>query len=210
MKKIDCRDREEGLNCDVAVEDEFGDLVIRAKEGDSDAAADVLDRLKPLLISSIRRYFNDYRQYDDLLQDGNLMVIECLNDFDPSKGVHFLGYIKSKLRFMYLNKHKIRVHSSLNKTIGEGSVEILDLLVSEESHILQVLVDDEDLNLLNAAMDVLTKRQREVIELHYIEAINMVDIAVLLGVSYRTVINTKVVSLDKLKREILRKKYIPL
>lgn len=210
MKKIDCRDRKEGIDFDVLGEDEFGELVIRAKEGNSNAVADVLDRLKPLLISSIRRYFNDYRQYDDLIQDGNLMIVECLNDFDPSKGVHFLGYIKSKLRFMYLNKHKIRVHSSLNKTIGEGSVEIVDLLVSEDRNILQVIVEGDDLNLLNLAMDILTKRQRQVIELHYIEGINMVDIAALLGVSYRTIINTKVVSLDKLKREILRRKYIPL
>ena len=204
MKKLDCRDREEGLDCDGVEEDEFGKLVIRAKEGDCDAVADILDRLKPLLISSIRRYFNDYRQYDDLIQDGNLMVVESINDFDPSKGVHFLGYIKSKLRFMYLNKHKIRVHSSLNKTIGEGSVEIVDLLVSEGKDIVQMLADDEDLNILKRTMDKLTKRQRQVIELYYIEGMSMVDIAGLLGLSYRTIINTKVVSLDKLKREILK------
>ena len=204
MKKLDCRDREEELDCHGVEEDEFGKLVIRAKEGDCDAVADILDRLKPLLISSIRRYFNDYRQYDDLIQDGNLMVVESVNDFDPSKGVHFLGYIKSKLRFMYLNKHKIRVHSSLNKTIGEGSVEIVDLLVSEGKDIVQMLADDEDLNILKRAMDKLTKRQRQVIELYYIEGISMVDIARLLGLSYRTIINTKVVSLDKLKREILK------
>lgn len=209
MKKIDCRDGEEGLDCAGVEEDEFGKLVIRAKEGDSHAVADILDRLRPLLISSIRRYFNDYRQYDDLIQDGNLMVIESINDFDPSKGVHFLGYIKSKLRFMYLNKHKIRNHSSLNKTIGEGSVEIVDLLVSEDEDIVQVLVGYEDLNLLARAMDILTKRQRQVIELYYIEGVRMVDIAELLNLSYRTIINTKVVSLEKLKKEILRQNYMP-
>lgn len=206
MEKTYCNNREKELDLHFKGEGEFDGIVARALIGDEGARAELVDKLQPLLVSSIRRYFNDYSQYDDLMQDGNLKIIECLNDFDSSKGVHFLGYIKSKLKFMYLNKHRIRVHSSLNKEVGEDGMEIVDLLLSDEKPAVELITDEEDIQALNLALCALTKRQGQVIRLYYIEGKNMLEIAELLGINYRTVINTKTAALKKLKKEISRKK----
>src|SRR5690606_3330064 len=105
-------------------------------------------------------------------------------DYDPSKGVHFLGYVKTMLRYLYLDKHKIKLHHSLNEVVGEGEVELVDLLVSDDKGPLEIILDREDNKCLLEALNSLTDRQKEIVILYYFENMKIEDIAVKLGVSY--------------------------
>ena len=91
---------------------------------------ELLRKLKPLIIKSIRKYYNDFSQYEDLLQQGYEVILSGIDEFDEEKDVNFLWFIKMKLKFYYLDKHKYKKEksSSLNKPIGEDGDEILDLM----------------------------------------------------------------------------------
>lgn len=177
-------------------------LVSEAKKGDKSSTEEIINKLRPLLVSSIRRYYNKPNEYDDLMQDGIICILESIKEFDESKEVHFLGYIKSKLKYLYLNKHKEKIHLSLNEPIGEDDGEIIDLLVSDHKDAVEIIIEDETSTLVKKSLDKLTERQKQVILLFYMEKMNMYEIGKALGISYRTVVNLKTTAVNNLKKWI--------
>lgn len=181
----------------------FQELVRKAKDGDKEAKEKIIKRLQPLIISSIKRYYYNKNEFEDLIQEGNLKILESIILYDEDKKIYFLGYIKTMLKYMYLDKHKGRSHSSLNEKIGGGDKEIIDLLISDDEDILEDMVVKEDIKNLGDKLKNLTDRQRDVVVLFYIEKMSIGEIGEKLGVSYRTVVNTKTVAINKLKDMIM-------
>ncbi|MCG4586204.1 hypothetical protein L0P56_11950, partial [Anaerosalibacter bizertensis] len=93
---------------------EIDKLVTLSKKGDRNAKERLIISLKPLVLNSIRRYYNCYSQYDDLIQEGYEIILRTVEDYDDSKGSRFLGYLKLQLKYHYLNKHKEKITLSLN------------------------------------------------------------------------------------------------
>lgn len=179
---------------------DFNELTIMAKEGDVRSIDLLLKELYPLIISSIKRYYYRVEEFDDLLQEGRLVVLECLKTYDPSKGTHFLGYVKHMLMYYYLDKHKTKYILSLNEKLGhEDDLELMDLLESDEEDLLAILIRHEENQTLYAALDELTRRQRDIIVDFYCGDLSIKQIAKKYDISYRTVVNTKIVALNKLK-----------
>ncbi|MFO7886717.1 MAG: sigma factor-like helix-turn-helix DNA-binding protein, partial [Eubacteriales bacterium] len=94
---------------------------------------------------------------------------------------------------------------SLNSHIdmGEGSVELIDTLVDENVDIEGNFVKKSEFHNLILALDLLTNRESQIIRMYYFENIGMKDIARKLGLAYRTVVNTKVNGVEKLRNTIL-------
>ena len=182
----------------------FEELAAKAKLGDLEAKEEIIKSLQPLILSSIKRYYYKRNEFEDLLQDGNIKILECIEDFQPQRGVFFLGYVKTMLRYMYLDKHKKKTTTSLNEKVGEGETEIIDLLASDEKDILESILDVEEKKELEKVLEILTERQKEIIILFYMEKISIADIGSKLGISYRTVVNTKTVALKKLNQGLLQ------
>lgn len=180
----------------------FQELVKSAKEGNIRSKEEIVSKLQPLLVSSIRSYYNIARDYDDSMQDGNLLILECIESYDEEKGVYFLAYVKSKITYLYLNKNKERIHLSLNEKLKDGENELIDLIESGEIDILDRIIKSQGNLHLYEAYEGLSKREKEVISLYYIRGDNMKEIAKKLGVSYRTVVNTKVNAILKLKTHL--------
>lgn len=181
----------------------FDELLFSAREGSVKAREEIINRLQPLIISSIRKYYNRPNEYEDLVQDGNVKILECIGDFDAGKGVHFLGYVKTMLRYMYLDKNKTKVNYSLNEVAGDSDMELIDLLVSEDRGPMDLVLDKEQNQWVKDILASLTDRQREVLIFFYMENMKIEEIATLLGVSYRTVVNTKTRALEKLRERII-------
>lgn len=178
----------------------FDKLIISAKSGDKRAKEEIINRLQPLIISSIKRYYNYSYEYEDLVQDGNLMILQCIEDYDESKGAQFLGYVKLRLKYMYLLKHRTKRHLSLNEPAEDGEIEIIDILVSENKGVLDLVLEKEMSIRLRKAIEGLTSRQREIIICYYIGGRTLEEVSEMLGISYRTVVNTKARAMEKLKR----------
>lgn len=182
---------------------ELNDLLEKAKNGDKKSTGEILNRVQGLIFNSIQRYYNKRNEYEDLVQEGNLVVLEAIKDFDQSKGVFFLGYLKTMLKYTYLNKHKIRHHLSLNVPLGEdGDNDWLDLLESDEISCIDKLIKIEEVAELKDTLEKLTDRQRQVIVAFYLQGLSINDISKSLGITYRTVVNTKTRALEILREFI--------
>lgn len=179
---------------------ELDRLVLKAKEGDIESKGEILKRLKGLVINSIKRYYNVSNEYDDLVQEGNIIILECINSYDENLGAYFLGYVKTRLKYNYLDKHKEIKHTSLNTDSGnEDHDELLDLLESEDPNPLEEYLETEKLSELQERLSKLTYRQKEIIIYFYYENMSIGDIAKKLGITYRTIVNTKTRALEKMR-----------
>lgn len=179
-------------------------LLEKSKDGDLLAKGDLLIELKPLILSSIRRYYNRLELYDDLIQEGYEVILLSIDDYEADRGVYFLGYIKTQLKYHYLNKHKEREYLSVNKVIDHKGTEIIDLIQDDEKELLEKILDKEKSLDLLEALDSLTDRQREVICQFYIKDLSLGEIGEKLGIAYRTVVNTKTRALNILKETIVK------
>ena len=178
---------------------EIDKLVGKGKLGDKDSLEEILKMLKPLVISSIKKYYNNFNEYEDLIQMGNLTILQCIKDFDEEKGVYFLGYVKTTLRYVYLNKHKEEKILSLNNNYTDSDDELIDILESEDVSPLEyILIKERNEHLYNA-LNTLTNRQIDILIYFYIERLSIKDISQELNIAYRTIVNTKVNALKKLK-----------
>lgn len=189
---------------------EWNDLVLGAKGGDVVLKEKILERLYPLIISSIKHYYNRRKIFEDLIADGNLCILGCINDFNPQKGVYFLGFVKAQLKYLYLNKNRDRIHLSLNSKVGdaENTAEWIDLIPSDEEEQSDRIVREETvkdtIEGLETALSSLTDRQKEIVILFYVKRKSMQQIADSLEVSYRTIVNTKTRAIEKMRASMGR------
>jgi RNA polymerase sporulation-specific sigma factor len=169
---------------------------------DTESEVLILERLKPLIISSIRKYNNDWSEYDDLIQEGRELILICIRDYNPTINVPFLGYIKSRLKYFYLNKSKIKKNLSLNDSFGEDGEEYLELLESGENILEDVLEKERYIN-LREWIETLPKREKEVLLDFFFMDLTITQISKKYNVTYRTVLNQKSNALKKLRERMI-------
>jgi len=187
--------------------DEFGIVVDGALRGEEKHKVKLVEMVDPLIKSSIKKFYYGDMDRDDLVSEGKMKVLECLMTFDKEKGVYFLGYVKAQLRYLYLNLSKGKEFEvSLNSTIdlGDGKMELMDTLVDESVDVEGDFVKNCEFKKLKEALHNLTDREVQVLKMYYFENMGMKDIARELGLAYRTVVNTKVNGVEKLRTMVKR------
>lgn len=187
------------------MEYQMKDLVNRCKNEDRKAKGEIIERLMPLIISSIKKYYFGAEEFSDLVQEGCLKILKEIERFDEEKGVPFLGYIKLQLKFFYMEKRKkVRKEVSLNNQIdtGDDRLSFIDLLVDESANVEESLVKEENYYILTQALKTLTNQQMEIIKLYYSNHLNMRQIAAFLGVHYQTVVKRKERALRRMRQAV--------
>ncbi|MFT9494640.1 RNA polymerase sigma factor [Anaerosolibacter sp.] len=178
------------------------DLILDCKEGSKTAKEEVLERLRPLIMASIKKYYYGSEPYEDLLQDGYMKTLAEIERFDEVRGVPFLGFIKQQLRYFYMDKgRKSTIEISLNNLIleGDGTTEFIDMIPDDGPAIEDLLMKEETDYALGQALESLTEKQRRVLMLHYGHGMSFVKIAGKLDVHYQTVIKTRDVAFRRIK-----------
>lgn len=157
---------------------------------------ELLETLNPLIISSISRYCPVRREFEDLLQDGRVIVLECIETYCKDRG-HFLNYVKNYLKYFYLDTMKYLVKHESKIDLFEPNFDIEDGHITEEDF-LEREIEVE----LYKAIRKLTERQREVLVLYYFKGKSHSEIADKLGIKVRTVINTKMNAIAAIRKEL--------
>ncbi len=76
-------------------------LVLRAKEGDRRALDELTDRYMRLIVTIARGFVSAENQFDDLVQEGALMLMQCVSRYTPGRS--FGRYLTTALRNGFRN-----------------------------------------------------------------------------------------------------------
>lgn len=176
-------------------------LVRRAKTGDNSAAEEILKKVKPLILSCISSCCSSFG-IDDLYQEAAIEVLYSIKNFDESRGIPFLAFLKK--RIYYKLKNLTRYHHqalSLDEPITDDGSELTlaDMIADTEHSIEEMLERKQQFQRLYAAMECITSKQRYVLQLHYGQGIPMAEIARRSGLHYQAVVQLKDRALKKLK-----------
>lgn len=174
-------------------------IIQKSLKGDKNYQEKLLKRLNPLIFKNIYKYYNPSNIItEDLLQEGYIVILQSLKDYDKSKNVHFLQYVKIRLFYFYKNYFKKNIKST---TISiEELSSIGKELKSDNSNQIDSIIKKEERNLLNQCFKELTKKEQAVLHLFYCERYSIQKTSEKLNLNNRAVVNIKYNAIKKLRK----------
>ena len=164
------------------MEYQMKDLVYRCKKEDLLAKEELLSRLKPLIVASIKKFYYGNEDIEDMVQEGYLKILCDLKTFDTERGIPFLGYLKLQLKYFFMEKGKknLYLESKIYRENTEAKGALIDLLAGDDD-IEKELLKSEELHSLGQAIENLSYRQKQIILLYFTRGLNMRQIASQIG-----------------------------
>jgi RNA polymerase sigma-32 factor len=114
------------------------------RDGDTAAAHQLVTANLRFVVVIARRYTNGGARLADLIQEGNIGLMEAVKRFDPSRGVRLVSYASWWIR-AYVRQHLLRSASLVRSAPGaglEGDVP-LEGTGDEFGQLLAIADDDE-------------------------------------------------------------------
>ncbi len=153
-------------------------LVQAAQAGDPQAAERLVRQYVPLIRQTVL-YYGRLADYEDLLQQGRLIFLEMVKEYDNSRGVPFGAYLKEMFRW--------RLYHYIRDDLGYRDKE--DLFADVPANTIQYVLathavldpDKADWEALEVAVKGLTTKQRLVLSLFYWDDLSVREIAGKLG-----------------------------
>jgi len=113
-----------------SVFDKETELIQRAKQGNEEALAELIKRNQGYIILFIEKRYgnlikNDESILKDLIQEGNIGIIEALYKFDETKGFKFITYASYWIKLHIFDCIK-NLYPFYNKSFDENSLELND------------------------------------------------------------------------------------
>ena len=111
--------------------DEEYDCALRALNGDKKSREDLITRNLRFVISVAKQYQGTNAPLEELINEGNIGLIEAADKFDPTKGFKFISYavwyvrrsindyLKGKSKLVRIPVNRINELSTLNKEVNK-------------------------------------------------------------------------------------------
>lgn len=189
--------------------EEINQLVEKALEKDQKARLKLIESLKPMILSRIRRIHPYTDMKEDLVQEAIILLLECLDSFNKEKKVPFVHYYHMQLQYYLWDQAKKLQKSELcllDQPDPSGQC-LVDQLQSQENIEDSLFMEEESQDLEKIIL-LLPQREAQVIQLHYYNNLSLGEIAAYLKLSYQTIANTKTRALKKIRRTYAAKQEI--
>ncbi len=183
----------------------------RMEQGDEHARDELIAHNLRLVAHVAKKFDNTAIETEDLISIGIIGLIKGIDTFDRRKGVRLATYVARCIEneiLMALRRLKGRNETSLEDPIGtdqEGNeISLLDILASDEESVPESVNRELLLQRMMDCLDVLTPRERTVIEMRYgingAEIRTQREIADILNISRSYVSRIQKRSINKLTR----------
>jgi RNA polymerase sporulation-specific sigma factor len=176
-------------------------IIQESLKGDKIYVEILFKRLNPVIFKNIYTYWSPSDPLtQDLQQEGYMIILQSLKDFDTDRKVHFLQYVKIRLYYFYKDYFKKSIKNdalSMDHLYETGRELISDCRDQLTSIILK---EEEDS--LHKCIDELSEKEQMIISLFYFRRLSIQEIADKLGIKYRAVINIKSNAVRKLRRKM--------
>ena len=185
---------------------------------------DVLEARQTLIEHNLRLVVYIAKKFDntgvgveDLISIGTIGLIKAINTFKSDKNIKLATYasrcIENEILMHLRRNSRIKTEVSIDEPLNvdwDGNELLLsDILGTEEDLVYKDIEDEVDLNLLEQAMDILSDRERTIIELRYgighdDEEMTQKEVADLLGLSQSYISRLEKKIIRRLRKEMIR------
>lgn len=185
---------------------------------------DVLEARQTLIEHNLRLVVYIAKKFDntgvgveDLISIGTIGLIKAINTFKSDKNIKLATYasrcIENEILMHLRRNSRIKTEVSIDEPLNvdwDGNELLLsDILGTEEDLVYKDIEDEVDLNLLEQAMDILSDRERTIIELRYgighdDEKMTQKEVADLLGISQSYISRLEKKIIRRLRKEMIR------
>lgn len=176
----------------------------------------LIERNLRLVVYIARKFENTKISIEDLISIGTIGLIKAVNTFDPDKKIKLATYASKCIEneiLMYLRKtskikNEVSFDEPLNTDWDGNELLLSDILGTEGDIIFKYLEDEVDKSLLNQAIEKLTNRERNIVELRFGLTSGMEktqkEVADLLGISQSYISRLEKRIIKRLRKEMGR------
>ena len=140
-----------------------------------EARQTLIEHNQRLVVYIAKKFDNTGVGVEDLISIGTIGLIKAINTFKSDKNIKLATYasrcIENEILMHLRRNSRIKTEVSIDEPLNvdwDGNELLLsDILGTEEDLVYKDIEDEVDLNLLEQAMDILSDRERTIIELRY-------------------------------------------
>ncbi len=192
------------------------ELLARLDEGDFEVRQTLIEHNLRLVAYIARRFDNTGVNIEDLISIGTIGLIKAIGTYRSDKNIKLATYASRCIEneiLMYLRKNagrraEVSFDEPLNTDWDGNELLLSDILGTDDDTVLRPLEDDVDRQLLSAAIEKLSAREREIITLRFGlgggEERTQKEVADRLGISQSYISRLEKRIIARLKKEILR------
>ena len=199
------------------LEKEEEDAAVAALEAGGEAARKLLiEHNLRLVVYIARRFENTGINIEDLISIGTIGLIKAVNTFNSGKNIKLATYASRCIEneiLMHLRKAgsqrtELSIDEPLNTDWDGNELLLSDILGTDEDEVSRPLEDDADRQMLMAAIDCLSEREREIILLRFGlpdgREYTQKEVADRMGISQSYISRLEKRIIERLRREMLR------
>lgn len=192
------------------------DALERLEQGNEDAKQLLIEHNLRLVVYIARRFENTGVNLEDLISIGTIGLIKAISTYRRDKNIKLATYASRCIEneiLMYIRKISgQRVEVSLEEPINmdyDGNELLLsDILGTDENVVTGQLEDAVDLTLLRQALNLLSDREREIVNMRFgLEGqreLTQKEVALKLGISQSYISRLEKRIMARLRKEMLR------
>ena len=178
--------------------EEIKDLIVLAKNGDSVAIDEILNRFKHLVLAISRKYYLLGGDREDLVQEGMIGLFKAINTFDTNKSDNFKSFAMRIVDREMISAIR-RENANKNRILDESVLlDDVELLHEENYPEVDIISKESYKELSDEILHALSPLERKVVTL-YLKGYQYVDIAKKLNKSPKSIDNALTRIKSKLK-----------
>ena len=196
--------------------EEEADLLRRLDAGEEAVRQTLIERNLRLVVYIAKRFENTGINIEDLFSIGTIGLIKAINTYRTDKNIKLATYASRCIEneiLMYLRKsssqrNEVSLDEPLNTDWDGNELLLSDVLGTDADTVMRPIEADVDRQLLGAAIEKLSDREREIIVLRF--GLNgrreqtQKEVADRLGISQSYISRLEKRIINRLKREILK------
>ncbi|MBQ2901892.1 MAG: RNA polymerase sporulation sigma factor SigE [Agathobacter sp.] len=200
----------------LSVEEEKECLQALSTDDGEEARKKLISHNLRLVVYLARKFENTGVGVEDLISIGTIGLIKGIHTFNPNKNIKLATYasrcIENEILMHLRRTNKLKLEVSFDEPLNvdwDGNELLLsDILGTEEDVIYRDLETEAEIGMLRKAMEKLTTREREIIELRYgynqknEKEMTQKEVADLLGISQSYISRLEKKIMLRLRHEI--------
>ncbi len=192
--------------------------ILKDLENNENAKQILAQRNLRLVVYIAKKFENTGMDLEDLISVGTIGLMKAINTFKVGKNIKLATYasrcieneILMQLRRTTKIKTEVSIDEPLNKD-GDGNELLLSDILGTDGDITSKRIEDEtDRKLLRAAIEKLSQREKEIMELRFGASLQgkektQKEVADMLGISQSYISRIEKKIMKKMKKDILSK-----